>query len=335
MAKLTLSWEFVSTGVANVLFGVDVVDHDVVWAAGRASSDGVAAVVRTLDGGRSWRDITPPDGRTLDFHDVEAFDRDHALVLAVGRGRASKIFRTEDGGASWRLVFDNPEAPAFYDGIAFFDSDRGLALSDPVAREFRILATGDGGRTWNAAPSDRLPDMVKREVARASGTSIVAIGPNDAWFGTAPLAARSNSRVFHTRDGGRSWTAVTAPIPGQPQFGVSSLAFPNRLNGMAIGGGDPDTDQPSVAAVTSDEGESWTAAGLLSGFRLNLARVPALSSATAVAVGPTGSDYTTDEGRTWHKFDPRDLRGISCLPDGTCWAVGADGMAARLVMTTS
>jgi hypothetical protein len=52
-----------------------------------------------------------------------------------------------------------------------------------------------------------------------------------------------------------------------------------------------------------------------------------------VAVGPSGSDFTTDGGQTWHQFDQRDLRGINCSPAGTCWAVGKGGMAAKLTMT--
>jgi photosystem II stability/assembly factor-like uncharacterized protein len=328
MSDMAFSWHFTSTGVSSLLFAVDVVDQEVVWAAGQPSDGSVGAVVRTVDGGRSWQNVTPPGGNTLVFHDVEAFGRDQALVLAVGKGPASKIFRTDDGGASWQLAFDNQEQPAFYDGVAFFDSSRGLALSDPVARKFRILVSVDGGRTWNVAPTNQMPDVTKSEVARATGTSMVAIGPNDAWFGTAPQAANADSRVFHTRDGGNTWTAATVPIAGKPEFGVASLAFRNLLNGMAMGGGELGPDVPSIAAVTADGGETWSRAGSLSGFRVNLAWVGAN---TAVAVGPSGSDVTTDGGQTWHRFDQSgDLRGVSCR-DGTCWAVGGNGMAAELV----
>jgi hypothetical protein len=39
MSDIRFSWDFVSTGVSSHLFGVDVVDKDVVWAAGRACHD--------------------------------------------------------------------------------------------------------------------------------------------------------------------------------------------------------------------------------------------------------------------------------------------------------
>ena len=89
-------------------------------------------MVQTVDGGQSWRDVTPPSGQELDFHDVEAFDRNQALALAVGLAEASKIYRTADGGTSWELVFENHEPEAFYDAIAFFNPEHGIALSDPV-----------------------------------------------------------------------------------------------------------------------------------------------------------------------------------------------------------
>lgn len=303
-SRPTYSWEFVSTGGSSQLFGVDVVEKDVVWAAG----EDTAVVVRTVDGGRAWRNVSRhPIVDALRLHDVQAFGRDRAKDL--------------------------------YDGITFFDSRRGLALGDPVGDRFRLLSTTDGGRTWTIAPTDRMPRVENNEAAHATGTSLVAIGPRRAWFGTAPTAG-ANSRVFRTRDGGRSWTAAPVPIRVETDndFGVVSLVFWDLYNGVAIGGGiPPDTgvaEKRSVAAVTRDGGRTWTPAGQLPGFRLNAVRVPNRAK-TAVAVGPTGSDVTTDGGRTWHRFDKTRLAGISCEPRGTCWAVGANGAAAKLVSRRS
>src|SRR3954453_13137926 len=96
------AWRFMHTGTTSDLLGIAVVNSDVVWASGAgpaidpSSSPGV--VVRTVDGGKSWRDVTPPGGQALAFHDVKAFVRNRTLALSVGTGDASKIFRTIDGG---------------------------------------------------------------------------------------------------------------------------------------------------------------------------------------------------------------------------------------------
>jgi photosystem II stability/assembly factor-like uncharacterized protein len=326
------SWRFMQTVTTSTLFGVDVVNRNVVWAAGGGpTTDGV--VVRTVDGGQSWQDITPPGGAVRAFHDVEAFDRNHAVVLAVGQGQDSRIYRTDDGGASWQLAFENQELDAFYDCMAFFDDRRGLALSDPVDGKFRILATGDGGRTWRVAPTGGMPPAMTDEFAHASGTCLVTNGPLDAWFGTAP-APGSNLRVFHTRDGGRTWMAVTTPIPAEPTFGITSLSFRDRQHGLAVSGGSLDTDAPSVVAGTADGGETWSRLGSPTGFRFGIAWVPTNTKDAAVAVGPTGSDFSTDGGLTWRLFDETYLLGVNCQ-QLSCWAAGLNGIAAELTLTKS
>jgi hypothetical protein len=56
----------------------------------------------------------------------------------------------------------------------------------------------------------------------------------------------------------------------------------------------------------------------------------ALAGNTTVAVGLTGSDFSTDDEHTWQLFDQTDLRGINCN-NPSCWAVGKNGIAAELM----
>jgi photosystem II stability/assembly factor-like uncharacterized protein len=310
---------------------VDVVDRAVVWAAGggfgHATNDGT--VVRTVDGGRSWQNVTPPDGVPQTFRDVQAFGRNRALVLASGTGDASRIYRTTDGGATWELVFRNPDPSAFYDCMAFFDERRGLAMSDPVNGKFRILATADGGRTWHVTPTSGMPDALPNEYGLATGTCLVTAGPRDAWFGTQAEMA-PNSRVFHTRNAGSTWTVATTPIPGG-SAGITSLSFRDRRNGLAVGGEPPDGTEVGAVARTSDGGATWSPGGAPAGFRNSVAWIPGLKK-SAVVVGPSGSDLSTNGGRTWTLFDRTLLLGVDCVPHVVCWAVGERGLAAKLTI---
>ena len=52
----------------------------------------------------------------------------------------------------------------------------------------------------------------------------------------------------------------------------------------------------------------------------------------ALAVGPTGSDVTTDAGRSWASFDGGSFDSVECARDGSCWASGEQGRVARLVV---
>jgi photosystem II stability/assembly factor-like uncharacterized protein len=329
-SALSPSWRFTPTATTNTLIVVDVVDRAVVWAAGGgfggATNDGT--VVRTVDGGRTWQNVTPPDGAPQTFRDVEAFDRNHALVLAAGEGDASRIYRTANGGATWELVFRNPDPNAFYDCMAFFDERRGLAVSDPVNGKFPILATADGGRTWQLTPSSGMPDALPNEYGRATGTCLVTAGSHDAWFGTNPELA-PNARVFHTQDAGRTWTVAPTPIPGGPA-GIVSLSFRDRRHGLAVGGDPPPNGADvGVVARTSDGGRTWSLGGAPAGYRNSVAWIRGIKK-RAVVVGQSGSDLSMNGGRTWTRFDRTLLLGVDCAPHVVCWAVGERGLAAKL-----
>ncbi|MDQ0957560.1 hypothetical protein QFZ66_001438 [Streptomyces sp. B4I13] len=50
----------------------------------------------------------------------------------------------------------------------------------------------------------------------------------------------------------------------------------------------------------------------------------------ALAVGPAGTDLTTDAGRTWRTLDAGSYDTVDCTPDLGCWAAGEQGRVARL-----
>jgi len=133
-------WQPVPTGSTQQFRGLDAVSKRVAWVGGSAGQ-----VLRTIDGGKTWQDVSPPGSTGLLFRDVEAQSAYKASVLAIGEGDASRIYRTTDGGRHWDLTFVNDDPLAFYDCMDFFDGGRrGLALSDPVGGKFRIAATFEG-----------------------------------------------------------------------------------------------------------------------------------------------------------------------------------------------
>jgi hypothetical protein len=52
----------------------------------------------------------------------------------------------------------------------------------------------------------------------------------------------------------------------------------------------------------------------------------------ALAVGPTGSDFTIDGGRSWHGFDNGTFDIVECVNGYVCWASGSKGRIAKLVI---
>ena len=52
----------------------------------------------------------------------------------------------------------------------------------------------------------------------------------------------------------------------------------------------------------------------------------------AIAVGPTGSDFTVDGGKSWLGFDNGTFDAVECVSKRMCWASGSKGRVARLVL---
>jgi photosystem II stability/assembly factor-like uncharacterized protein len=312
-------WIPVPTGSDQQYRGLDAVDKRTAWVGGSAGE-----VLRTTDGGKTWKDVSPPGSAGLLFRDVEAESAQRASVLSIGEGDASRIYRTTDGGRHWALAFVNDDPAAFYDCMDFYAGGRrGLALSDPVDGAFRIAATFDSGRSWHVLPT-RGTEAVPGEFAfAASGTCLVTSG-RDAWFATGGGAAR----VFHSRDGGFTWTATAAPIPAADAGGVFSLAFRNPREGVMVGGDFTAPENGADASGFTRDGDTWQPGGDLSGYRSGVDWVFG-ERATLIAVGPNGSDVSYDGARHWTAFDTAPYDAVDCVP-GTCWASGPAGAVAVL-----
>ncbi|MEU9178538.1 oxidoreductase [Streptomyces sp. NPDC048550] len=327
-----VGWALKETGKDSRFRGLAAVSRSTAWVAGSKGT-----VLRTVDGGRSWRDVSPPGAvaEGLELRDIEAFDARRAVALSIGEGEASRVLRTEDGGATWTETFRNPDPRAFYDCLTFFDSRHGLAVSDPVDGRFRILSTDDGGRNWSVLPSTGMPDALPGEAGfAASGQCLVSAGSRDVWLATGGGAA---ARILHSADRGRTWRIAESGIPaGDPAKGVFALAFRDRTRGLAVGG-DYRTGEasPQAAAASADAGRTWSPAQTPPpAYRSGAAWLPHLRDA-ALAVGPTGTDVTTDGGRSWRpltpgSFDTGSFDTVDCAGDGGCWAAGEKGRVGRL-----
>jgi photosystem II stability/assembly factor-like uncharacterized protein len=320
-----LGWQDFATGSTSSFRGLSAVSRRTAWVGGTGE------VLRTVDGGKTFQQVAPPDTAELQFRDVEAFDDRNAVILSVGSGEDSRVYATSDGGAHWTETFRNTDPAAFYDCMAFFDRKHGLALSDPVDGKFRIVSTSDGGRSWSVLPTAGMPAALDGEFAfAASGTCLSAVPGRSAWFATGGGAS---ARVFRTNDRGRTWKVSDTAIPSGPSAGIYSVVFRDPQHGIAVGGdfAVPQT-APDNAARSSDGGRTWTlAAGVPGEYRSGAAWT--ILPTVAIAVGPTGSDVTYDSGRTWHRFDTGSLHGVQCARDGACWGSGASGRVARLTLS--
>ncbi len=288
----------------------------VVWASGTAGT-----YLETTDGGATWRAATVPGAEQLDFRGVHAVDGRTAYLLSSGTGDKSRIYKTTDGGSHWTLQFTNPDPQGFFDALAFWEPRHGIVLGDPVDGRFVILTTIDAGEHWIRQQG---PDALPNEGAfAASNSCLTLLGDNQVWFASGGPGA---ARIFHSRDGGRTWMAAATPIRNDSaSAGIFSLAFSDPKHGVAVGGDyTKAADASHNVAITSDGGRIWTepSGNKPGGFRSAVAYLA--DRGIWIATGPSGSDASTDNGHTWKQFDSGSFNAISFG-----WAVGPKGRLAE------
>jgi photosystem II stability/assembly factor-like uncharacterized protein len=321
-------WTPQPSGTTARFRGVSAASKSVVWASG---SGGTFA--RTTDGGATWHSTVMPGAGGLDFRDAEAVDANTAYLLSIGPGEQSRIYKTTSGGSDWTLQFTNRNAKAFFDSFAFWDSLTGIAMSDPVDGRFILIKTTDGGKNWKELPRENFPPALEGEGGfAASGTCIAVEGSKNVWFATG---GASLARVFRSTDGGNSWKVATTPITaGNASSGIFSIAFKDAKHGVIVGGDyKKETEGGSNVAITNDGGATWTLAKgpRPSGFRSAVAYIPDSRKPVLVAVGPSGSDYSTDDGASWSSIESPGYHALSfARASGEGWAVGETGRIGKL-----
>ena len=315
-------WTAQSSGVNVRLRGVSAVSARVAWASGSGST-----VLRTDDGGSTWKKLVVTSD-ALDFRDIDAIGQNTAYVLSIGNGPASRIYKTLDGGATWVLQFRNEDPKVFLDAMSFWDADHGIVIGDSVDGKFYILTTANGGRDWSRVPADALPPALENEGAfAASGTNIAVQGKSNAWIG---LGAGARARVLRTNDGGRSWKVSETPLKSGQSSGIFSIAFADQKHGVIVGGDyQKEKEAADNLALTDDGGVTWTLVQGLSGFRSVVAFVRGTKS--VIAIGPAGSDYSNDGGKTWAPLSGPGFDTFSVARGQKIgWGAGAKGVIGRL-----
>jgi photosystem II stability/assembly factor-like uncharacterized protein len=320
------AWKIIDSGTSSELRGLSVVSKDVAWASG---AKGV--VLRTIDG-HTWQNVSIADAATLDFRDIQGFDKMTAIAMSAGPGQTSRIYKTIDGGAHWELMTINSDASGFWDAIDFWDANNGIVFGDPVNGQFQLLVTKDGGRTWLAAAKDasQLTALTNEGAFAASGTCISVKGKSQVWFATGGAAI---SRVFHSNDRGKTWQNAKTGIPAAAApKGLFSVAFGDGKTGLAVGG---DYQKPNGdtlnAALTHDGGITWQDAPALPKGFLSVVTVVPGTSRVFVVGGLAGSGVSKDGGKTWRVLGQTPLNAVAFSDKLNGWAVGPKGLVMKYV----
>ena len=321
-------WLVQPSGTTQRFQAISIVDRSTVWVSGTGGTYSY-----TTNGGADWHTSVVTDATTLQFRDVYAVSAQTAFLLSAGTGADSRVYKTVNAGKHWTLLYTNHEPEGFFDCMDFWDSDRGLIYGDSILGQLFLLYTEDGGLNWQRISPSVLPQALPDEGGfAASGTCLITQGEGNAWIGTGASAVAA--RVLRTSDYGQSWSVSSTPVVSDSNTaGIFSIALLDPQH-LAVLGGDlsKPTQHSDNVAVTKDGGLSWKLAGrpVLVGSVYGASYVPGAATPTLVVVGPTGSDFSTDNGESWTHIDSLDYWAVSFLDPHTGWAVGPEGRIAKI-----
>jgi photosystem II stability/assembly factor-like uncharacterized protein len=310
--------QFQSPGKAS-LRGLSPISEQVCWASGSGGT-----WLKTKDGGASWQMGTVAGLDTVDFRSIHAFDAQTAVVASAGQ--PAVIYRTEDGGNIWKKVHQEG-GEAFFDAIQFVDAQRGYVLGDPIGGKWMILETLDGGRSWHSLAN--LPDAAAGEAAFAASSSSMLADAEGLWFATGGTVSRLHRYTYASQ----SWAVreLTDMLQGESSQGVfAATALPGK-GGLALVGGDylkPENRMGNALLVLGELTIS-TSEGP-SGYRSGVAYLQ--DKGWVVAVGPGGSDFSTDGAHSWKPLSKTGFHAVKATPSGKAlWASGGQGRLGKLV----
>jgi photosystem II stability/assembly factor-like uncharacterized protein len=185
----------------------DPSDPDTIFAGTRP-----AALFRSKDGGRTWQKLAAEIAEecpNVRIPRVTALAVDPTDPRTVWAGiEVDGVRRSRDGGESWTRIAGGLDDPDIHDITVSVNGGKTVLTSTP--RE--IFASTDVGETWQGCGVGkvfRLP-YCRGLALKADDAKTLFVATGDGAVGTTGAIQRS-------RDGGRSWEALSLPVaPNSP-----------------------------------------------------------------------------------------------------------------------
>jgi len=293
----------------ETLYKVRFAQHNVGWILGESG------IYKTADAGKNWakQNVSTRFGNLLLALNENVVFYSGANNISTTRG-ATGLRRTSDGGSTWQTV----DSSYFYYFDGDFINDRvGYVAAAEVNSRPAILKTTDGGKTWKTIANNFSP-------AQFELTGLAFVDELRGW------AVSYDAIIFHTRDGGTTWTLQDSIRATPPFFTpLRDIQFTTVDSGWAVGG----LSGNQLIVRTTDGGRTWRA---LTARGCSLREVSFLNSQIGWTVGavfaPPFILKTADGGGKWNaqtlqppQNDNSGVESFSLLDENTVWAVGRAG----------
>ncbi len=217
------SWQPISDGQFKTgsVGAIAVADSDpnVIYVGmGEACIRGNASngdgVYKSIDGGKSWRNVGLQDTYHIGAVRIHPKNPDIVYVAAVGHlwgpNDQRGVFRTTDGGQTWKqiltkgpdtgavdLAFDPSNPRILY--ATFWQISRKPWRMDSGGPNSGLWKSTDGGDNWTDL--SHAPGMPRGVLGRI-GVTVSPANPDRVWA----IVEASDGGVFRSDNGGRNWT---------------------------------------------------------------------------------------------------------------------------------
>ncbi|MEQ1554444.1 MAG: YCF48-related protein [Ferruginibacter sp.] len=311
------SVKILTSGTKSSLRGLSVVSEKIIWASG---SNG--KIAKSLDAGNTWEWFTVPGFEKTEFRDIEAFDENEAIIMAIDS--PAIILKTLNGGKNWRQVYRNDTKGMFLDAMYFSNTENGIVIGDPIKSEFFIAKTKDEGETWQEENYYRRPLADSGEACFASsGTNICVLQNKEIVFVSGGLSSH-----FYKNN-----VAFKIPIlQGKESTGANSIASKNNKF-MIIVGGDFTTKDETVknCIITKDAGNNWyIPTNPPTGYRSCIEYITAKKWITC---GLNGVDITYNDGNDFNNISKESFHTCKRAKKGNAvYLVGNNGKIGVLLL---
>jgi photosystem II stability/assembly factor-like uncharacterized protein len=261
-------------------------------------------VYKSLDGGKTWKNVGLRDSRAIGKVIINPQNPDIAFVAALGHPYGPNpergIFRTTDGGKTWEKVLYKDENTGGID-VAFDPHNPNILLGalwqarrtswsmESGGPGSGLYRSNDGGTTWKRLEEHGLPKGPYGKIG-------VAVGANSDRVYALIEAHNQDGGLYRSDDGGESWQQVNPShsLWQRPWYYMHVVADPRDENVLYI----MDVD----AYKSTDGGHLFNKIKVPHGDNHGLWIDPQ-NTRRMIASNDGGVTITLDGGKTWTSED--------------------------------
>ncbi|HJN05468.1 MAG TPA: YCF48-related protein [Bacteroidales bacterium] len=251
---------------------IHFVDSNIGYLAGTKST-----LLKTLDGGMTWQDVSPQGDN--DLFDVYFHDELRGIIT-----KGSTLLKTDDGCQTWDTI---PIGISYNPRHLHFVNDSLGFLGN--TNNSNYYKTDDAGNTWSLINLSQIITDFKAKAVNFINENIGFIS------GYIYISGTYEYFILKTFDGGLNWSIVYS----DPFIDIKEIYFYDNDIGFAVG---PRIMNDNIIVKTINGGDTWQN-GIMNDYSIRDLNSFAYSNeGVALCVGDYGQIFTSiDVGENWDR----------------------------------